>query len=214
MEVVNINKVSKTRNSSLLKSKIYKIKSDPSLRKNVHKIKNKLSLKTFRGFYVKSKFKSCGKHLTAHKKIRVHCINGSIDVGDDVVFYPFVRLSVVGEPTQKANLKIGSFSAIGDRTEIHCGREIIIGANCLIAWDVVIMDRDYHKLNNERENLKPVYIENNVWIGNRSIILKGVNIGEGSVVGSGSVVTHDVPKRSLVVGNPAKVIKENIYWKP
>jgi len=55
---------------------------------------------------------------------------------------------------------------------------------------------------------KPVVIQNNVWIGGKSIILPGVNIGEGSVIGAGSVVVSDIPSYSIAVGNPAKVIKK------
>ena len=60
---------------------------------------------------------------------------------------------------------------------------------------------------------KPVHIGNHVWIGRSAIILKGVTIGAGAIVGAGSVVTRDVPARSLVAGNPAKVIKENVEWE-
>lgn len=54
----------------------------------------------------------------------------------------------------------------------------------------------------------PIVIEENVWIGTRAIILKGVHIGSGAVVGAGAVVTHDVPSAALVAGVPAKVIRE------
>lgn len=54
----------------------------------------------------------------------------------------------------------------------------------------------------------PVIIKNSVWIGVNSVILKGVTIGEGAIVGAGSVVTKDVPAWTIVGGNPAKVIRE------
>lgn len=61
----------------------------------------------------------------------------------------------------------------------------------------------------DRHNLypKPVVVGKNVWIGSNSTILQGVTIGDGSIVGAGSVVTKDVPPNTVVVGNPAKVIK-------
>lgn len=108
----------------------------------------------------------------------------------------------------QASLKIGDFTTIGNRTEIHSGKEIIIGQNCLIGWDVIIMDRDYKKLNSSIESLKPVFIQNDVWIGIRSIILKGTTFGECPVIGAGSLVAYDIPCNTLVTGNPAKVIKK------
>ena len=55
---------------------------------------------------------------------------------------------------------------------------------------------------------RPICINKNAWIGTRSIILKGVNIGEGAIVAAGSVVTKDVPEYTLVAGNPAIVKKK------
>jgi acetyltransferase-like isoleucine patch superfamily enzyme len=54
----------------------------------------------------------------------------------------------------------------------------------------------------------PVFIHDDVWVGAMSIVLKGITIGEGSIVGAGSVVTKDVPPWTIVAGNPAKIIRE------
>ena len=60
---------------------------------------------------------------------------------------------------------------------------------------------------------KTIVIEDNVWLGSRALILKGVTVGKGSIVAAGAVVTKDVPPNSIVAGNPAKIIKQNINWK-
>jgi acetyltransferase-like isoleucine patch superfamily enzyme len=94
--------------------------------------------------------------------------------------------------------------------------EIIIGDDCQIADDVSIWATDSHPiidLNGEvYNNSKPIYIENHVWIGNKSIILKGVSIGNDAIVGMGSVVTKNIEPHTLYVGNPAKMVKKIKTW--
>jgi acetyltransferase-like isoleucine patch superfamily enzyme len=92
------------------------------------------------------------------------------------------------------------------------GSNIKIGKNVLIGSGVLITDTDAHPihpfLRNESKFIKssPVVIEDDVFIGARTMILKGVTIGSGSVIGAGSVVIKDIPPMSIAAGNPAKVI--------
>lgn len=105
---------------------------------------------------------------------------------------------------------------IGDRTSINHGADfaatglIKIGRDCRIGTYVIILDNDFHELEDRsrRPEPKPVIIDDEVWVGNRAIILPGVKIGSGSVIGAGSVVLTDIPERSLAMGNPARVIKK------
>lgn len=161
-----------------------------------------------RGFLNKWKFNKSGKLLRMEKGVRVMKNKGRIILGDRVLLHRYVKLSSYG-----GSIEIGNNSYIGDRTEIHSGKEVKIGNNVNIAWDCNILDRDYHAFESDSEVTKRVVIEDRVWIGARSIVLKGVTIGEGAVVAAGSVVTKSVPPKCLVAGNPAKVIKENISWK-
>ena len=89
--------------------------------------------------------------------------------------------------------------------------EIRIGNNCLIGPDVGLYTAG-HRLEPERRSADvyglPITIGNDVWIGGHSTILPGVTIGDGAIIAAGSVVTKDVPPRSLVAGNPAKVKKQ------
>lgn len=140
-------------------------------------------------------------------------LGGELIIGDAVTIYKDVKLSIV-PAEENARLEIGNGSAIGDRTEIHVGESVKIGANTLITWNCCIMDRDYHRINSEKEVVKPVQIGNNVWIGCNSLIMKGVTIGDGAVVAAGSVVTKNVEPNTLVAGNPARVIKTDIVWMP
>lgn len=161
-----------------------------------------------RGILNKWKFNQAGRLLRMEKGVRVMKNNGSIIVGEKVFLHRYVKLSAYG-----GKIEIGNNSYIGDRTEIHSGESVKIGSGVNIAWDCNILDRDYHAFESDSEVVKSVVIGDHVWIGCRSIILKGVTIGEGAVVAAGSTVTHDVPPGCLVAGNPARVIKENIKWK-
>lgn len=125
-----------------------------------------------------------------------------------------VKLSVTTDYPTGAELRIGDNVSIGDRTEIHVGQGVSIGNNTLISWDCCIMDRDYHAISSDKEKIAPIQIGENVLIGCRSLILKGVSIGDGVVIAAGSVVTKDVPNNCIVAGNPARIIKQNIIWKP
>lgn len=114
----------------------------------------------------------------------------------------------------KAVLEFGHETYINHDSEIRCREHISIGNNVSIAYGVLIQDSDYHTMYDESGNAKPqtlpIVIEDGVWIGANAVVLKGVTIGKGSVVAAGSVVTKSVPPNSLVGGNPARVIKQNI----
>jgi len=117
---------------------------------------------------------------------------------------------------KNANLELGS-SYINAGSQIRCMESIKIGNNCAIARNVMIMDFDAHPITysdgSTNSITKPIVIEDNVWIGAGSTILKGVTIGKGAIVGAGSVVTKDVPANVIVAGNPAKIIKQGVTWK-
>ncbi|MBA2586560.1 MAG: acyltransferase [Chthoniobacterales bacterium] len=104
---------------------------------------------------------------------------------------------------------------------------IEIGSHCLVSWNVGIADSDFHPLEPAQRIIDahalapfykdrpprpplrtaPVIIGDNVWIGMNAVILKGVAIGENSVVAAGAVVTKSVPENCVVAGNPAKIVK-------
>jgi len=103
---------------------------------------------------------------------------------------------------------------INENVQITCASCITIGRGCAIARDVIIRDYDAHTIETPGfEIKKPIKIGNNVWIGSRAMILKGVTIGDGSIIAAGAIVTKDIPAGCVAAGNPAKVIKENIKWK-
>lgn len=96
----------------------------------------------------------------------------------------------------------------GAKIDTHRGK-VIIGDNCLITHGVVILSHDgaSRMIDINDFGNGEVNIGNNVFIGVNSVILKGTTIGDNSVIGAGSVVNCDIPKNSVAVGNPVKIIK-------
>lgn len=112
-------------------------------------------------------------------------------------------------------LKIGR-STFTSNIKILAHDDITIGDNCIFGWECQIFSGDGHPIYQEESIINkdvPVVIEDNVWVGSRALILKGVRVGKGSIVAAGAVVTKNVPPNCIVAGNPAKVVKENISWK-
>lgn len=115
-----------------------------------------------------------------------------------------------------AILKLGNMK-MNQGVVIECFRSITIGNDVGIAEGVSIRDSDSHPIiiNDcpiSQDVSAPIVIEDHVWIGMNAIVLRGVTIGEGSIVAAGSVVSRNVPPHSLVSGVPAKVIANNVSW--
>lgn len=147
------------------------------------------------------------------------CKQSVIEVGDGLVLCSTPFKNSIGI-IQKVILKTTSPGGriilgynVGISGATISGRDIKIGNNVLIGSGVLITDSDSHSLLPSKRNIpsfiisKPIVIEDDVFIGARSIILKGVNIGKGSVIGAGSVVSKSIPPMHIAAGNPAKIIK-------
>ena len=166
----------------------------------------KIILNYLRGLYYRIYFDKCG-FLQVTGRINIIKKDACINIGKCLI-WKHAKFDMEGRSKhQPAVLKIGDFTTIGDRTEIHVAEKVIIGKRCRISWDCVIMDRNYHGIGDESEIIKPVVIEDDVWIGCRAIILPGVTIGKKSVIAAGAVVTKDVPSHNIIAGNPAKVLR-------
>lgn len=172
--------------------------------------------------YLKMKF----KNLKVGKNCRIDW-NSYIDVrqneciiGNNVILQSLKKNYHVGMPFAATILidVLGAKVKIGDGTSIHgcyvhAQKSIIIGNDCAIAAGVNIIDSNGHVINSKlrksvRDIPEEIIIGDNVWIGLNAVILKGSNIGDNCVVGAGSIVKGIFEKNSLIMGNPAKVIKK------
>lgn len=110
-----------------------------------------------------------------------------------------------------ARLSIGKDSYLTNGSRILAQHLVTVGERCAISFGVTIMDDDGHGFGLPPYSA-PICIEDDVWIGCNTTILKGVTLGKGSVVAAGSVVTRSCPPRSLIAGVPARIIREKIEW--
>ena len=163
----------------------------------------------------KSYCKSYGERLRTDSAVHYVTGRGDIVIGDDVVLDGCIGIHFASRYSEAPSLTIGDRTGIGHNCILTIGKSITIGRDCRIASDVLIFDSSGHPADPEArlagraappEEVRPVVIHDNVWIGIRSIISPGVTIGEGSVVSAASVVLADVPPYTVVAGNPARRI--------
>lgn len=169
---------------------------------------------------IKSKNIVIGKNTIIDFGVIIDNKYGRITLGENVYLRSISKGYQAGMPfpttlfldVKGAELKIGARSRING-AYLHAKKSIQIGEKCVIASGVNIMDSNGHELYSldrtiNRDNPDPIAIGNNVWIGLNAIILKGTQIGDNSVVAAGSVVKGIFPPNSLIVGNPAEVVKK------
>lgn len=134
-------------------------------------------------------------------------IGGPLVIGDGVII----------EVHRGACLEIGAETFINPNARIIVLESVRIGRGCAVAWDVQIMDSDRHYLLDAngapRKNSAPIEIGDRVWIGARSLVLKGARIEEGVVVGAGSVVTGRLAAHGAYAGNPARRLRDGVRWE-
>jgi acetyltransferase-like isoleucine patch superfamily enzyme len=143
---------------------------------------------------------------------------GTIEFGEKV------QIGVIASPNyyshytylearnENSRIEIGENVSINNAFSAVAFSKIVIGNNVLIGVNCSIMDNDAHHLafnkRDQIDNSKEVIIKDNVFLGSNVTILKGVIIGENTVIGNGSVVTKSIPANVIAAGNPARVIKE------
>ena len=147
-----------------------------------------------------------------------HMKGGRLHVGSDSILNCRVAFD-----NPSGSVRIGDRCYVG-ASLIVCHSSVTLGSDVIVSWNVTIVDHDSHTLDWDgrssdvanwmrgqkdwsRIPVKPVFIQDKVWIGFGASVLKGVTIGEGSVIAAHSVVTRDVPPYTLAAGNPARVVR-------
>lgn len=154
--------------------------------------------------------KSC---ILNNTKINVSGDNNYIIVEDKVRFMGPCEIIMQGNST----LTIGYNSGIRGVQLLLNRADISIGKLCMFSNGIIIRNHDSHKVLDSKTKVisnssEKIIIGDHVWIGQNCTILKGVSIGNDSIIGMGSVVTRSCKNGSILAGNPAKIVKENITW--
>jgi len=158
-----------------------------------------------------------GKRLNLEGALPQIVGNGRIEIGDDVTIGAPCTWDLGFSVVPTAELIIGDRVSINYRNIISVAKSVRIGDDTLIAGEVAIFDNISHPIGPAKRlarapitanEVAPVVIGRNVWIGVRSIIMRGLTIGDNSIVAAGSVVTKSVPPNTLVAGNPAVAIRQ------
>ncbi len=165
--------------------------------------------------------KFLGKNPFIVKPWCIEIFGGPVSIGDNITLLGCAdkktRLTVWSEKKDIQGILIGDHVLISPGVRISAANHIFIADSCMLASHVYITDSDWHGIYDR--SMPPreksfVKLEENVWVGDSSIICKGVTIGKNSIIGAGSVVTSDIPANVIAAGNPAKIIKQLALDKP
>jgi len=187
------------------------------------------------GYWLRSRcyvwlLQQMGRGTVIGRSVMVRC-PGQISLGEHVMLDDYVVLDAKGACSQitigdqvligrgsilschQSQIQIGNFVSIGPFVHFACKGRVEVGSHVQIGSGVKVMAGSHASedpdipITQQRRLAEGIVIGNNVWIGVSATILDGVTIGSGSIVGAGSVVSKDVPPDSLVLGNPARVVK-------
>lgn len=165
--------------------------------------------------FIRPKLDALGEHHTFMKPWCTRISGPNIRIGESVTVISEpdrpVNIGVWGREPDLGGITIGHAVLISPGCRISASAHISIGDGTMLANGVYVTDSDWHGIHDRIARPTedtPVTIGRNVWLGDSSIVLKGVTIGDNSIVGAGAVVSRSVPANVIVAGNPARVVRE------
>lgn len=165
--------------------------------------------------FIRPRLASLGEHYTFMKPWYAEFSGANISLGRCATVIAEadqrVRVGVWGRGPGQGRIEIGDYALICPAVRISASAEIRIGHSVMMANGVYITDSDWHGLYDRNQRIPedtPVVIGDNVWLGDHCTVLKGVTIGDNSIVAARAVVSRDVPANVIVAGNPARVVKQ------
>ena len=138
-------------------------------------------------------------------------VSGAVSFGGKASIGHGSKISVRG------NLSLGAGFNMTAESTIVCAKEIRFGNDCLMSWDILVMDTDEHPLyNKENERINPdkaILVGDHVWIGCKCVLLKGAEVPDNTVVAAGTLLTSAFNGENQVIGgNPPVVLKSDVFW--
>ena len=168
---------------------------------------NSVIAKFLAKFWYKRKFTKIGSNLILYRGWFAHpVIIGNVTAKDNLTLISF-SYPVVFDAEPNASIEIGNNVTFNQGVIITARAKVTIGDETLFGPMVRVMDSDGHGIDGLEEKKAPIVIGRHVLIGAHAMILKGVTIGDNSIVGAGAVVTKNVEANTIVAGNPARKIR-------
>ncbi|MBK1812713.1 acyltransferase [Clostridium sp. YIM B02505] len=143
-------------------------------------------------------------------------VTGKVVFGENV----YIGAGSVVDVNGEGELHIGSNFSCGGGSTIICCKKIKFGDGCIVSWENLFLDTDYHKIYSlETDEIinepKEIIFGDKVWIGCRSTFIKGAKVGNSCIVGANSFINNEIKGDNIIIGgNPARILKEKVRWEP
>ncbi len=150
-------------------------------------------------------------HYDRKRSRSIWQVSGTVTFGGKASIGHGSKISVRGD------LKLGADFNMTAESTIVCAKEIRFGDDCLLSWDILVMDTDEHPLyNKENERINPdkaIIVGDHVWIGCKCVLLKGAEVPNDTVLAAGTLLKSGFAgERQVIGGNPPSILKRDVHW--